>query len=125
MDTAPPSSSSPHLEWSNVGFGLAFVVMNVALSQALQLQIGTSLVISALRCTVQLTVVATILQRVFAAHNIWTVAAIACTSHTPSFHSRGSGTRDALEWDASALEYAWHARNWCVLNTAGRVQMLT
>ncbi|KAI9442049.1 hypothetical protein BJY52DRAFT_1128667 [Lactarius psammicola] len=77
MDTAPPSPSSPQLEWSNVGFGFAFVAMNMALSQVLQLQIGTSLVISALRCIVQLTLVATILQRVFAAQNMWTVAAIA------------------------------------------------
>jgi ABC-type iron transport system FetAB permease component len=84
MDTTPPSSSSPHLEWSNVGFGFTFIAMNVVLSQALQLKIGTSLVISAVRCTVQLAFVATILQRVFSAHNIWTVAAIARTSSHPS-----------------------------------------
>jgi len=77
MDTTPPSPSSPYLEWSNVGFGFAFVAMNVVLSQALQLQMGTSLVISAVRCTVQLAFVATILQRVFAAQNIWACAAIA------------------------------------------------
>ena len=93
MDTTPPSPSSPHLEWSNVGFGFAFIAINVVLSQALHLQIGTSLVISAVRCTVQLAFVATILQRVFAAHTIWTVAAIARTSHTHfHFYSRGSRT---------------------------------
>ena len=81
MDSTPPSPSSPHLEWSNVGLGFAFVVMNVVLSQTLHLQIGTTLVISAVRCTVQLAFVATILERVFAAQNIWTVAAIARTSH--------------------------------------------
>ncbi|KAH9047058.1 hypothetical protein EDB84DRAFT_1463457 [Lactarius hengduanensis] len=77
MDTAPPSPSSPHLEWSNVGFGFAFVALDMVLSQVLQLQIGTSLVISALRCIVQLTLVATVLQSVFASQNMWTVAAIA------------------------------------------------
>ncbi|KAH8976575.1 hypothetical protein EDB86DRAFT_2967439 [Lactarius hatsudake] len=77
MDTAPPSPSSPHLEWSNVGFGFAFIALDMVLSQVLQLQIGTSLVISALRCIVQLTLVATVLQSVFASQNMWTVAAIA------------------------------------------------
>jgi len=51
--------------------------MNMVLSQVLTLQIGTSIAVSALRCMVQLTFVATILQRVFAAQNLWTVAAIA------------------------------------------------
>ncbi|KAF8268469.1 UPF0014-domain-containing protein [Lactarius quietus] len=77
MDTTPPPPSGTDLQWSNVGYGFAFIGMNMVLSQVLQLQIGTELVISALRCVVQLTFVATILQRVFAAQNIWTVAAIA------------------------------------------------
>ncbi len=80
MDTVPPSKSSPHLEWSNVGIGFAFIAMDMVLSQVLHLEIGTSLVISALRCIVQLAFVATILQSVFAAQNIWAVAGIACTS---------------------------------------------
>jgi len=74
MDTAPSSSN---LQWSNVGFGFAFIGIDMVLSQVLQLQIGTSLVISAVRCMVQLTFVATILKHVFAAENIWAVAAIA------------------------------------------------
>ncbi|KAH9173650.1 hypothetical protein EDB89DRAFT_1956923, partial [Lactarius sanguifluus] len=60
MDTAPPSPSSPHLEWSNVGFGFAFIALNMVLSQVLQLQIGTSLA-----------------DHVFASQNMWAVAAIA------------------------------------------------
>ncbi len=113
MDNAPPSPSSPQLDWSNVGFGFAFVAMNMVLSQMLQLQIGTSLVISALRCIVQLTFVAMILQSVFAAQNIWTVAAIARTSHTstsiPVAHYLFGETPTF-----SAIEYAWHVRSWCV-----------
>jgi hypothetical protein len=50
---------------------------------------------------VQLTFVATILKRVFAAQNIWTVAAIARTSYTSIFlpvaHSRRTGTPVLLE----------------------------
>src|ERR1700677_463507 len=90
MDTSPPSPSSPDLQWSNVGFGFGFIVMNMVLSQVLNLQIGTSMVISALRCMVQLTFVATILERVFAAKNLWTVAAIARTSYPLHFPSRRS-----------------------------------
>lgn len=109
MDTTPPSPSSPVLQWSNVGFGFAFIVMNMVLSQVLDLRIGTSLVVSAVRCMVQLTFVATILQRVFAAQNLWTVAAIARTSLPPFafrqlIHSLGAF--------ASALEYARRVRNW-------------
>ena len=95
MDTTPPSPSSPVLQWSNVGFGFAFIVMNMVLSQVLDLRIGTSLVVSAVRCMVQLTFVATILQRVFAAQNLWTVAAIARTS-LPPFASRQLFIHSAL-----------------------------
>ena len=85
--------------------------MNMVLSQVLDLRIGTSLVVSAVRCMVQLTFVATILQRVFAAQNLWTVAAIARTSLPPFafrqlIHSLGAF--------ASALEYARRVRNWWV-----------
>ena len=73
-----PNDPVADLGWSHVGFGLAFIVFNSVVSQALQLRLGSSLVIAALRCVVQLTLVATVLQRVFAAKNIWVVAGIAC-----------------------------------------------
>jgi hypothetical protein len=114
MDTTPPSPLGPDLQWSNVGFGFAFIAMNMVLSQVLNLQIGTSLVVSALRCVVQLTLVATILERVFAAQNLWTVAAIARTSRPytslPMAHHSLLG--------ASALECAGCVRNWCVFISA-------
>ncbi|KAI0248908.1 UPF0014-domain-containing protein [Lactifluus subvellereus] len=81
MDSSPPSSNS-NLGWSHVGIGLAFITMNIALSQALQLRIGASLTIAALRCVVQLTFVATVLQRVFAAQNMWAVGGIALLLNT-------------------------------------------
>ena len=74
-----PSPTNPvaDLGWSHVGFGLAFVAFDSIISQALQLRLGASLVVAALRCVVQLTLVATILKHVFAAKNIWAVVGIA------------------------------------------------
>ena len=77
MDSLP-SHRIADLGWSHVGIGLTFIAFDSMISQALQLNIGTSLVFAALRCVVQLTLVATILQRVFAAENFWAVVGIAC-----------------------------------------------
>jgi len=74
-----PDTPVPTLKWSHVGVGLTFIALGSVVSQALHLRIGPSLVISALRCVVQLTVVATILQHVFATKNLWCVAGIAGT----------------------------------------------
>jgi ABC-type iron transport system FetAB permease component len=77
MDSLP-NHTVADLGWSHVGFGLAFIAFNSIISQVLQLHIGASLVFAALRCVVQLTLVATILQQVFAAENFWAVVGIAC-----------------------------------------------
>lgn len=77
MDSLP-NHTVAELGWSHVGFGLTFIAFNSIISQALQLHIGASLVFAALRCVVQLTLVATILQQVFAAENFWAVVGIAC-----------------------------------------------
>jgi ABC-type iron transport system FetAB permease component len=77
MDS-PPTNPVADLGWSHVGFGLTFIAFNSIISQALQLHLGASLVVAALRCVVQLTVVATVLRHVFAAKNIWAVVGIAC-----------------------------------------------
>ncbi|KAH9978439.1 UPF0014-domain-containing protein [Russula vinacea] len=73
-----PNDPVADLGWSHVGFGLVFIVFNAAISRTLHLRLGASLVVAALRCVVQLTLVATVLQRVFAAKSIWAVAGIAC-----------------------------------------------
>ncbi len=73
-----PSHPVADLGWSNVGFGLTFIALNSIISHMLHLRIGASLMLAALRCVVQLTLVATILQHVFAAENIWAVVCIAC-----------------------------------------------
>jgi ABC-type iron transport system FetAB permease component len=64
------------LGWDNVGIAFAFILFNALVSGVLQIGIGNSLIISAIRCTVQLTVVATVLQQVFAAENKFIVAVI-------------------------------------------------
>ncbi|KAL1408472.1 hypothetical protein Q8F55_005284 [Vanrija albida] len=78
--TAPvptPGGTGPYLSWVNVGIGLLFIVFDAVLSGLLGLGIGRSLVISALRCIIQLSVMGLVLGRVFASHNIWAVAGIA------------------------------------------------
>jgi ABC-type iron transport system FetAB permease component len=77
---ASPPNPASHLGWLHVCFGLIFVVFNSAISQILQLRIGTSLMIAALRCMVQLTVVAVILQHLLSVKKPWAVAGIACMS---------------------------------------------
>jgi ABC-type iron transport system FetAB permease component len=72
-----PNDPAADLGWSHVGFGLTFIAFNSMISQALQLHLGASLVVAAMRCIVQLTLVATILKYVFAAKNFWAVVAIA------------------------------------------------
>jgi len=76
MDSSPTGPMAD-LDWSHVGFGLAFIVFNSVISHALQLHVGVSLAIASLRCIVQLSLVATILQRVFAAKNVWAIMGIA------------------------------------------------
>lgn len=73
-----PSQPVVDLGWSHVGFAFTFIAFNSVISQVLQLGVGASIMIAALRCVVQLTLMATILQRVFAAENFWAVVGIAC-----------------------------------------------
>jgi hypothetical protein len=73
-----PSQPVADLGWSQVGFALTFIAFNSVISQALQLGIGASIMSAALRCVVQLTLMATVLEYVFAAENFWAVVGIAC-----------------------------------------------
>jgi ABC-type iron transport system FetAB permease component len=73
-----PSQPVADLGWSQVGFALTFIAFNSIISQVLQLGVGASILFAALRCVVQLTLMATILQHVFAAENFWAVVGIAC-----------------------------------------------
>lgn len=73
-----PTSTETELGWENVAIALAFILFNTFLSGVLRIGVGTSLLVSAVRCILQLTVVATILQQVFAAEDKWVVAGISC-----------------------------------------------
>ena len=77
MDSSP-SQPVVDLGWSHVGLAFTFIAFNSVISQVLQLGVGASIMIAALRCVVQLTLMATILQRVFGAENFWAVVGIAC-----------------------------------------------
>lgn len=105
-----PNHPVADLGWSQVGFGLTFIAFNSIISQALQLHVGASLVFAALRCVVQLTLVATVLQRVFAAENFWAVVGIACECIVVCLAGIFTTKFDS----PSIAEFTWHDRNWCV-----------
>jgi len=79
-------SGQPTLTWTNVGFGLAFILIDVGISTVFRLGVGLSLLIAALRCIGQLGVVATILQQVFENKDPWLVALISCEYFLLSLH---------------------------------------
>ncbi|KAG1814076.1 hypothetical protein EV424DRAFT_1415271 [Suillus variegatus] len=76
MDSAPTDST--HLDWGNVGLGFSFIIFNALISTSLQLGVGSSLLSAAIRCVVQLGLVALVLQKVFETNNPWAVGGIAC-----------------------------------------------
>lgn len=69
------------LTWENVGLAFSFIVFDAIISRILGLGVGSSLTTSAVRCVIQLTLVALVLQKVFEANNPWVVAGIACEFH--------------------------------------------
>jgi ABC-type iron transport system FetAB permease component len=69
--------TSAQLTWSNVGLGFLFIVFDSVLSGVLGLGIGRSLIVAALRCVLQLSIMSLILGKVFACQNIFAVAGIA------------------------------------------------
>jgi uncharacterized protein (TIGR00245 family) len=70
-------SEGATLTWINIAIGFTFILLNVGLSTAFRLGLGTSLLIAAVRCTGQLAAVATVLHQVFEHRNPWTVALVA------------------------------------------------
>ncbi|KAI0833562.1 UPF0014-domain-containing protein [Trametes gibbosa] len=73
-----PGSSTAQLSWGNVGLAFSFILLDGFLSTTFGLGVGSSLVTAAVRCIVQLSVVALILQKVFETNNPWAVAGMAC-----------------------------------------------
>jgi ABC-type iron transport system FetAB permease component len=85
---APGGERTQDLTWENVGLAFSFILFDAAVSKIFGLGVGTSLVTAAVRCVVQLTLVALILQKVFDTSSPWGVAGIACAS-CPMIHHFG------------------------------------
>ena len=77
MDSGPETRTKD-LNWENVGLAFSFILFDAVVSHVFGLGVGSSLTTAAVRCVIQLTLVAFILQRVFEANNPWAVAGIAC-----------------------------------------------
>lgn len=67
---------STTLTWTNVLIGLAFVAFDSVLSQGFGLGISGSLIVASIRCILQLTIMASLLDRVFASNSIYGVFSI-------------------------------------------------
>lgn len=78
MDSSKPSQ---HLSFLNVLLAFSFILLNVFVSGNFGLGIGISLLSAAVRCVVQLALVALILQKVFETDSPWFVGGIVRTSH--------------------------------------------
>ncbi|KAG9046193.1 hypothetical protein FS837_004905 [Tulasnella sp. UAMH 9824] len=77
MASGGGGENTPQLDWLNVGIGFGFIIFNVILSSILGIEkdISASLVIAALRCIGQLSLLTVILKPVFHG-GPWAVAGI-------------------------------------------------
>lgn len=72
------SPTQPQLSLLNVTLGLSFIVFDAVLSVTFNLGIASSLLVAAGRCILQLSVMGLVLDRVFAADNVWGVFGMIC-----------------------------------------------
>ena len=78
MDGVPDRSrDQPLLTWSNVALALSFVVFDAVLSSVYRLGISSSLISAALRCVIQLSVMALMLESIFKTQNPFGVVGLA------------------------------------------------
>lgn len=66
-----------HLTYVNVALAFSFIAFDAILSFTFKLGVGRSLLVAAVRCVLQLTVVGTILKSVFETENPWGVVGYA------------------------------------------------
>lgn len=71
------SGEAPELSILNVALALSFISVDAILSVIFNLGIASSLIVAAARCVLQLSVMGLVLDKVFAAGNIWGVFGIA------------------------------------------------
>lgn len=69
--------STKDLSWGNVGLAFSFIIFDAVISRVYGLGVGSSLTTAAVRCVLQLSIVAVILQKIFETNNPWAVAGIA------------------------------------------------
>ncbi|KAJ2726653.1 hypothetical protein GGI07_000376 [Coemansia sp. Benny D115] len=70
LSEAPsPESPEQELSWANVGIAAGLLLVNVSLSGWLGLGLGKSMVIAAVRCVVQLTLLGMVLKQIFLTAN--------------------------------------------------------
>src|SRR5260370_9359881 len=100
-----PLPSSP-IVVLQVTLALAFMASSPVVSRALRLHIFASLMIAALHCMAQLTVIAIVLQHVLASKSVWTVTGI-----TRTFFDNVFTSMSFLTHLASVIECASHVRN--------------
>ena len=74
-----PAGPLTSLTWKHVAYAFTFVLFDAFISLIYRLGVGTSMITASVRCIVQLSFLALILQKVFDTNNPFVVAAIACT----------------------------------------------
>ncbi|KAL0953125.1 hypothetical protein HGRIS_004394 [Hohenbuehelia grisea] len=67
-----------HLTWANVSLAFSFIVFDALISVSFGLGVSSALLTAAIRCVVQLSLVALLLQKVFDSGNLWAVIGISC-----------------------------------------------
>lgn len=75
-----PSEGRTHLTWANVGIGFVFVAFDAVVSHGFGLGVGLPLITAAVRCIIQLALMALVLQKIFDSDSPWGVAGLACES---------------------------------------------
>lgn len=80
MDVGNPGST-PQLTYGNVALAFSFILFDTSVSTFFGLGVGGSIVTAAIRCVVQLSLVALVLKKVFETNNDWAVAGITCSYH--------------------------------------------
>jgi ABC-type iron transport system FetAB permease component len=76
-----PSGEQSLLTWSNVALAFSFVAFDAVLSSVYRLGISSSLITAAVRCVIQLSIMALVLESIFKAKSPYGVAGLARESH--------------------------------------------
>ena len=81
MDNTP-NGEQTLLTWSNVALALSFVAFDAVLSSVYRLGISSSLISAAVRCVIQLSVMALVLESIFKTKSPYAIAGLVRESHS-------------------------------------------